>query len=294
MINDLTKHQINIQRLAGGIFRDLTPQLKKLRDDISLRILSTPTIYQTERLAILLKDIDALINDTTKNITPSLFEEFAVYENEFNLNLLDKSTVSSVVLGAGIQPTQLMGLISKEKIQMGGKKPITIDQAVKVFSKRYAKDIKTEIELGILEGQTTQQIVRRVEKLANNRTRNQAEALVRTITNHVGSVARNQVWEDNKELFQGEEYVAVLDSRTSPICQSLDGNIYPIGKGPRPPLHYNCRSIRVPKIKPEYDLDIDKTRASSTGPVSSKLTYSGWLRSQSKEVQNEVLGTSFD
>lgn len=42
-----------------------------------------------------------------------------------------------------------------------------------------------------------------------------------------------------------ELYVAVLDTRTTAICRSLHGRVFPKGEGPYPPLHWNCRSIRI-------------------------------------------------
>ena len=55
---------------------------------------------------------------------------------------------------------------------------------------------------------------------------------------------------------------------------------------------HNCRSLRVPVVKPEFSIfGNDKgKRASKDGPVSAQLTYSGFLKQQSKEFQNDVLG----
>jgi hypothetical protein len=52
----------------------------------------------------------------------------------------------------------------------------------------------------------------------------------------------------NQDLFSEEQFVATLDARTTPVCRSLDGKRYPVGKGPIPPLHFNCRSLRVPVL----------------------------------------------
>ena len=59
-----------------------------------------------------------------------------------------------------------------------------------------------------------------------------------------------------------------------------------------PPLHWGCRSLRTPKVNPEYDLgsEITGERASVNGPVSGSVTYGGWLNRQGADVQNEVLG----
>lgn len=52
------------------------------------------------------------------------------------------------------------------------------------------------------------------------------------------------------ENMRGMEFSAILDSRTTPVCESLDGRIVPIDAPEldkfRPPLHYNCRSVLVP------------------------------------------------
>jgi SPP1 gp7 family putative phage head morphogenesis protein len=47
------------------------------------------------------------------------------------------------------------------------------------------------------------------------------------------------------------QYAAVLDDRTSPICDGLHGKIFKMGTEPIPPLHFNCRSLLVPITKYE-------------------------------------------
>lgn len=288
MLNDLIKHQVFIQRYGSGIYNELLPDLKQLRDRISSKILSS-TPYQMERLSLILKDIDTLISSGTKRFQPSLWGDFVEYENEFSLKMLDNNT-QNVAIGAGLNAEAMAVVIGSSQMELDGKKKLTIAQAIDTFSKRYSKDIKSEIEFGIASGETTDQIARRIQSLSNNRTRQQAKALVTTITNHVGNEVRSKVWEDYDDLFEGYEYVATLDARTTIICASRDGKVYPLDKFPTLPAHWNCRSVKTPMIKAEYSLGIDTTRASMNGTVSSKITYSGWLKGQSKEVQNEVLG----
>lgn len=79
------------------------------------------------------------------------------------------------------------------------------------------------------------------------------------------------------EEIQRERYTAVLDSRTTVLCASLDGRVYPVRSGPHPPLHFNCRSMRVPI---------------GQGPQVKETTYADWLKGQPNSVQDEVLGKS--
>lgn len=289
MINDITRHQLYLQRYYNGLFKEIEPELKKMRDEISQQILSS-TPYQSERLSILLKDINAIIDRTTERITPSLFDDFAEYEQSWTLKLLDKSTVASVVIGTGIAPEQLKVLISDTPMTLEGKKPMTIEELVAYFNESAKKQIKEEITRGLVEGKTTDVIAKDILQFTKDKTFQQAKATVLTIANHVGTVARASVFEEHEELFKGIKYVATLDSRTTILCASRDGKIYAIGKAPSVPAHWRCRSIHVYVLKPQYELIKDGTRSSANGQVSANLTYSEWLKTQSKAIQNEVLG----
>jgi SPP1 gp7 family putative phage head morphogenesis protein len=81
-------------------------------------------------------------------------------------------------------------------------------------------------------------------------TRKAAERLVKTAVNHTTNQAREVFWAENEDV-DGLRWTAILDSRTSFICSSRDGLIFPVGAGPRPPAHPNCRSIMVPVIDGE-------------------------------------------
>jgi SPP1 gp7 family putative phage head morphogenesis protein len=121
----------------------------------------------------------------------------------------------------------------------------------------------------------------------------QVMAMVRTSINQVANASSQQVYEANQDVTKRYRYVATLDSRTSPICQALDGQEFDYGKGPTPPQHFNCRSTTVPVI--DYEgLGITPPkpgkRRSSDGLVPANQTYGQWLSNQSKAVKADVLG----
>jgi len=125
----------------------------------------------------------------------------------------------------------------------------------------------------------------------SKRQKRQADALVRTITNHISSEARTATHQQNPRVVTGEKWVAVLDNRTTIGCAALDGKVYGFGKGPSVPRHWNCRSARVPEINPKFaQPDLDGERASEFGPVSGGTKYSTWFGKQSKSFQESVLG----
>jgi predicted ABC-type ATPase len=114
--------------------------------------------------------------------------------------------------------------------------------------------------------------------------------------------------DDSPGVFGQEAWVATLDSSTCEECGALDGEIYDEGEGDEPPIHYNCRCIRVAIIdggligdRPATSVteDIldglvgDERRAmveELTGQVPATTTYQDWLADQSAEFQDEVLG----
>lgn len=40
-------------------------------------------------------------------------------------------------------------------------------------------------------------------------------------------------------------WITASDERTCPICAPLEGTLWREGEGPEPPLHGNCRCVRV-------------------------------------------------
>jgi SPP1 gp7 family putative phage head morphogenesis protein len=126
---------------------------------------------------------------------------------------------------------------------------------------------------------------------------NQIMSLVRTSINQVANSASMAVYEANQDVTKEYQYVATLDSLTSPICRALDGQKFSYGQGPTPPQHFGCRSKVVAVIDykglgfPELESEFE-TRASKGGQVPANTTYGQWLKDQPLKTQQDVLGAS--
>jgi hypothetical protein len=70
------------------------------------------------------------------------------------------------------------------------------------------------------------------------------------------------------------EWSAILDSRTSEVCQSRSGTVYPIDK---------------PHPKPPPALSLDP-HSPTRREGSKHEPYGDWLRKQPADVQDDVLG----
>ncbi len=166
--------------------------------------------------------------------------------------------------------------------------------------------LRDAVRMGVLEGQTIDQIVQRVKGTRAmgykdgilETSRRGAEALVRTAVSHTVNVARDKVYQANDSLIKGVQWVSTLDGRTSSICQSRDGKVFPLNSGPRPPAHINCRSSTAPVLKSWVDLGVDAkefpegSRASMNGQVAESETYQTWLQKQPASFQDDILGPS--
>lgn len=173
-----------------------------------------------------------------------------------------------------------------------------------------------QIRIGLLQNETPVEISRRIFGTVSrqgvdgvrNVTRRGALTLAQTAASMVTNEVKRVVYEKNADVIDQELYVATLDSRTTPICRSLDGKQFPVGDGPRPPVHVNCRSVRVPAFDPDELADRPANAVTKkalaglkgaerqarvrelVGRVPGKTTYQEFLRNQDAAFQNEVLG----
>jgi len=284
-----------VQRASRGISRELDEVLEQLRVDINNRLSETPTDLQRKRLGVVLASVETILQGGRQNISQRLTErltEFTEGEIEFQKETLDQ-VLNVETTAPPIQRVQSAVNSTPAEMLIGNtKQSMTVNQLVETFSKSNTKEIKNLISAGFIAGDTTDQITARVSQKVRGRTRAQARAVVQTAVNHAASVARKQFSEENSDKIGGEKYLATLDARTTPTCSGLDGQIFEVGVGPKPPLHYNCRSLRVAVPREGSVLSgMEGSRpavgADGVEQVTSNKTFSGWLRGQPADFKRE-------
>lgn len=178
----------------------------------------------------------------------------------------------------------------------------TLDQWFDTLDRATQRGIMTAVNRGIVEGETVPQIMRRIRGSKDLKytdgvfetTRRQAETITRSAVNYATNQARIELFKENEDIIEGLQWTATLDSRTSLICAGLDGKVFDIDKGPRPPAHPNCRSTMTVVLKDYKKLGLKNLtkgqRASINGQVPASTTYGEWLKKQPLSVQYEVLG----
>jgi SPP1 gp7 family putative phage head morphogenesis protein len=123
-------------------------------------------------------------------------------------------------------------------------------------------------------------------------TDSQIRALIRTSVTQMVNTVNQQTYIANQDVIDSYRYRAVLDLRTTPICQSLDGKVFKFGKGPQPPQHFGCRStiVFITKTEAEGDFQEREKRAAVGGLVPNEMNYAEWIATQSVAAQEEAFG----
>lgn len=183
----------------------------------------------------------------------------------------------------------------------------TLEAGWSHLAKREKVRLDAIIREGIAKGQTENAIADTVMKTGYGITRNQARGLVVTATTSVYAQADHQVYLANEKALTGWQYVAVLDSRTTPLCAHRDGKIYPIADTVHlPPAHWHCRSTTIPIVKSYDQLGslegvaqirkrnlaglTEKQIAFYDGQTPIRESYNTWLGRQPQEVQLRHFG----
>lgn len=285
----LTRRQLFIQRFAEGRANEAEKTLVRIYAKAQARLLRDPDAITAGRLTSVQQDINRLLASEFVDLNAGIRQgvlDFA--EDQANFTTAALQAESTVLLNSVSLATLDQTVMSRGLDTPLGAGKITLDEALDSFAVNKRRELMTVINDGILLGQSTTEIANQVREHAALRPKSQVKTLVRTLVNHTAAMAEKSVVEENQDFFSKEEWVATLDTRTTLICAGRDGMTYPLGTGPYPPAHWNCRSHRVPILKDEFALPQGKTkRPSEVDTVTGQTKFDGWLRKQPSDFQDE-------
>lgn len=274
-----TRHAIYLERFGRGIARRMVKLLLDAEEDIIGKLRELPDGPTKTQQEALLRTVQARISDLTTEFRDQMTAELleaADYEAEFTDKLFADGYEG---FGASFQAVPLENVraaVMSRPFQGIHLRWANPPEHASELVRRNFRAMQGEIERGFIEGESIPTITARIRPLIEVKAARDVETISITAVKSISSAAREEFHKVNPGLIASERLNAVLDGRTSIQCQALDGKIYDIGKGPQPPLHPRCRSTRV-GIDPDY-------------PPPTKRTYDQWLRAQSEEVQDEILG----
>lgn len=139
--------------------------------------------------------------------------------------------------------------------------------------------LHTELTQSIIRGDAPDKAIKTIAQKLNT-SKNSAGRLVMTESAFFASAAQRDCFNDlDVERY---EIVATLDGKTSPICQELDGKVFPmvdyqVGVT-APPFHCWCRTVTVPYFKDNAGSRAARDADGKTYYVPADMKYEEWKK----------------
>ncbi|WP_299945336.1 minor capsid protein [uncultured Ruegeria sp.] len=307
LIEIATRHQVHLERLKSGAQGEFDSFLREMQRDIVAQIAEVEDMdsLKGRRLNRLLKAVRNTLKTGFGNyeaVWRQQLADLAEYEGGFEARTLQRvfgvdftlPSPSQMVTAAFAKPLSVQGIDQGQLLQ----------SFFDGWSDKTFRRVEGSIRLSAAQGESLTQAIRRLRgtRARNYRdglfhaTRRDMAMLVRTSMQHVAVQAKEAVWDRNRDIIKGVEWAAVLDGRTSTICRSLDGQVFPVDEGPRPPAHIACRSVTVPQVRDGLSILGKKGQQTARGAdgikqVAANQDYYQWLKTQPAEFQDSVIGS---
>ena len=292
--------------LNRDVFPDLLAKIEARLANIRLRGVDTGW-ETTQRYKQMLRDLSDLLDDGASQLRTRMnlvLRELSKIEAKWQQKQFVETIPAEVV--AAVVPDKMVNLTTVQAIVQQPIQGRVLGDWMQELADNTKKRVEKQIGIGLAAGETAQQMVQRVRGTKANGYRDgvleasrvEAQAIVRTAASHVSNQARQATYEAMADVIEGVQWVAALDTSTCKICGPLDGQVYPIGKVPPQPAHFNCRCTTVPvlasidkigKAKRVGDVS-EGTRSAMDGDVPASVTYEEWISNQPADVQDQVFG----
>lgn len=299
----ILRQSLQLLRLSAGQQGEAEQIIRQL--EAELRALLQSNVLSDAGKA----EVQALIDEAQKIIKPAYAEAATVSDTHALALIVAQQTVKIVPGISGPTAATLASLT----------KDILIDGAPSsAWWQRQAEDLAFKfaaiVRQGVANGHTNEQIVRAFAGGKNepgimNIARKNARSLVHSSVMTAANQARLATFRANADVIAGVRWLATLDVHTCIICGALDGQKWNLDGSKidgttvdfmAPPAHFSCRCILTPVPKrtaleesfPGIGAKIDamRTRATAGGDVPATTTFNDFLKRQSPEFVDEVLG----
>lgn len=180
---------------------------------------------------------------------------------------------------AGLNQAQIEKVISKPWAPDGK----NFSDRIWSNKQKLISEVHKELTQNIMLGQDPQKAINNIAKKMNTSKHN-AGRLVMTEEAYFSSAAQKECFNDlNVEKY---EIVATLDSSTSELCRSLDGQVFPMKDYEpgitAPPFHVWCRTTTVPYFDDDFgQIGERAARDEKTGKtyyIPDDMKYQDWKK----------------
>ncbi|MDF0540745.1 hypothetical protein PX699_00180 [Sphingobium sp. H39-3-25] len=236
--DEAIRHALQAEKYARGLANKIVRLLNASDDELVETIAKRLAKFEergfdlgpatTKRLETLLEETRTINDSVYKKVGAGLSADLGDYA-EYEAEWAAKGLSSALAIDHEINlppATYLRTLVEKSPIDGH----LLTSWTDHMSANRQGR-VEQAIRLGLVQGQTSDEIVRRIAgtKAAQysdgvlNISRKSAQTLVLTASSTVASNARGEVYKRNGNLIKSLKWLSTLDSRTSPVCQSRDG-----------------------------------------------------------------------
>jgi hypothetical protein len=253
-LDALVRHQTFLMRGVGSIRNQANILLNATEAELARLISKTikgdSRAKDIQRSVKLLEQIRELRGIAWKDVRKLLRKDFKeVVNNEYAFLTLAAITTMPVILDVRPAPEDLGQDVVTNAVYEGK----TLNQWGRSLERADIDRIGRAVRVGIIQGSKGPEIAKGVIGTSARRgrdgllqtTRRQLESTLTTSMTSLTQSAGTAFAEANDQMITEEIYTAVLDSSTTDLCISLDGNIYKVGEGRFPAVHFGCRSKRI-------------------------------------------------
>lgn len=271
------RRRIFIERLSLKEARELEAFLNEARIDLEkqIRRYDGANLRREIVLRRQLTHLDEMIADVYGRLNKELRKKqkaLSAAEAKWNGEKLTGLVEARV---EGVTGAQVYGAMRSQPVH-----GLLVPKMVRNLPARQKDRLAQALRISYIEGESASQTISRVRDITKQNRRG-LELLVRTVNGHIATQAQRVHTKANKHLYDRYRWTSILDRRTTPVCRSRDGRIWPISPegehlGPLPPAHMMCRSSYVDLLRGDEDPE--------------HFGYDEWLRTQKAPVQDEILG----
>jgi SPP1 gp7 family putative phage head morphogenesis protein len=323
----LIRHQTYLIRFAGNVRNRMTAVLDKTEEALSEKIRARLAGNKGLTTSVETRRLESLMDSIQKLRSPAWDEANTIMKEEMvALSLAESTSIKGIV--ELVLPVEITTTLPTARLlrSIALARPFQGQILADWASSMEADDLRrmrNAIQLGMTAGEDMATIARRVTGTLSmdfadgvtQMTRHQVQAITRTAVQHVANHSRTAWFLENSDIVTVERFVATLDSRTTPVCRASDGKQFPLGKGPVPPLHFQCRSLRIAALdgvlagdrpaKPfvERELVSEFSEANGLGKIKARADlprgtrgdYDKWARGRIRSMVGPVpASTTYD
>ena len=263
-----------------GIENSITGSWKHELENASIKA-------RVRRLEALKLKMDAIISELQSEVLEQVDNHITdIYENSYYHTAFELQ--KGVGVGVDLAPIDV-GRVALIKSKPWASDGLSFSE--RIWGKHrleLTKYLDTELTQSIIRGEDPQKLINKISKKFNT-TKRRAGNVVMTESAYFASVAQEECYKDLD--VDRYEIVATLDTKTSKICQDMDGEVFDMNEYEpwvtAPPFHNFCRSVTAPYFEDftEGSKRWYRDADGNTGYVDADMKYNEWY---DKYIENSM------